>query len=62
MATKNSNIKKLKEIEEKTFKAGNKAIKGFDNTYDICSLRAAVTAYRCSMQAIRDQIRYKVGK
>lgn len=62
MATKRLNTKKLKQIEEITFDMGNKSAKSFGKTHDIHSLRAAVTAYRCSMQAIRDQIRYKIGK
>ena len=62
MATKNLNMRKLKEIEEVSFKMGNKAAKSFDNNLDVFALRAAVTAYRCSMQAIRDQARYKIVK
>lgn len=61
MATKNLNTKKLKEIEEIAFKMGNKAAKGFNEDLNIASLKAAVTAYRCSMQAIRDQIKFKIS-
>ena len=62
MATKRLNTKKLKQIEEITFDMGNKSAKSFAKTNNINSLRAAVTAYRCSMLAVRDQIRYKISK
>ena len=41
---------------------GNKAAKAFDKSESFNSLRAAVIAYRCSMQSIRDQARYKISK
>lgn len=39
---------------------GNKAVKSFEKSESFNSLRAAVMAYRCSMQSIRDQARYKI--
>lgn len=39
---------------------GNKAAKSFEKSESFNSLRATVMAYRCSMQAIRDQARYKI--
>ena len=41
---------------------GNKAAKSFAKNENFNSLRAAVIAYRCSMQSIRDQARYKISK
>jgi hypothetical protein len=41
---------------------GKKAAKSFEKNDDINSLRATVMAYRCSMQSIRDQARYKISK
>jgi hypothetical protein len=62
MAKKLSSIQKLKHIEDETFKLGNKCAKSFENDDSIHSLKATVMAYRCSMQAIRDQARYKIVK
>jgi hypothetical protein len=39
---------------------GEKAKRGFDKSNSLSSLRGAVAAYRCSMQAMRDQMRYAV--
>ena len=62
MAIKSSSIQKLKCIENEAFKMGNKAAKSFAKNESFNSLKAAVTAYRCSMQSIRDQARYKISK
>jgi hypothetical protein len=62
MATKLSSTQKLKHIENEAFKMGNKAAKSFEKNENFNSLRAAVMAYRCSMQSIRDQARYKINK
>lgn len=61
MATKSSNTQMLKHIAEETFKIGNKVAKSFNKTGDIGSLRATIAAYRCTMQSIRDQARYRVN-
>jgi hypothetical protein len=54
--------KKLKEIEERGYKMGTSCADCFDETQNISSLRAAVSAYRLSMQAMRDQIKHKIVK
>jgi len=51
---------RLKLIEEAAFQMGEKAKRGFDKSNNLSSLRGAVAAYRCSMQAMRDQMRYAV--
>lgn len=61
MEEKSTSIKKLKRIEEEAFKMGNKAAKSFEKNESFNSIRAAVMAYRCSMQSIRDQARYKIS-
>jgi len=61
MAEKSSNTQKLKHIANETFEMGKKTAKLFNKTGDIGSLRATIAAYRCTMQSIRDQARYKVS-
>jgi hypothetical protein len=61
MKKKVSNKEKLKQIADETFEIGKKTAESFNKTGDIGSLRATVAAYRCSMQSIRDQARYKVS-
>jgi len=41
---------------------GNVSSRAFRKTENFNSLKAAVMAYRCSMQSIRDQARYKISK
>lgn len=41
---------------------GNTSAKAFDKSQNFNSLRAATIAYRCCMQSIRDQARYKINK
>lgn len=55
-------VEKLESIENATFDMGNYAYEGFKQTSSLASLKGAVAAYRCCMQAIRDQSRYKVTK
>lgn len=50
--------KKLKEIEDKSFKMGNEAYDRFMEDGGITVLNGAVRAYRCSMQALRYQIMF----
>lgn len=61
MKKKLSNKQKLEHIADETFEMANKTAKSFNKTGDIGSLRATIAAYRCSMQSIRDQARYKVS-
>jgi len=61
MKTQVTSIKKLEHIENANFDMGNHAYSGFKDSSSLASLKGAVSAYRCSMQAIRDQARYKVS-
>lgn len=56
-----TSIKKLEHIEDATFDMGNHAYAGFKESSSLASLKGAVSAYRCSMQAIRDKARYNVN-
>jgi hypothetical protein len=49
-----SPISKLKDIENVMFAAGNKCVAVFNSKGTIVPLRMAVSAYRTSMQAMRD--------
>lgn len=60
--TKLSQVKKLEWYEEVGFDMGNSSYAAFNETQNIASLKGAISAYRLSMQAIRDQVRYKVSK
>ena len=51
---------RLKMIEDAAYQMGEKAKRGFEKSNNLNSLRGAVAAYRCSMQAMRDQMRYAV--
>ena len=53
---------KLKKIEDNMFHAGNLCVNAWEANKDIASLRMAVSTYRTSMQAMRDQARYKAGR
>jgi len=57
---KESKQNRLKLIEDAAYQMGEKAKKGFEKSNNLNSLRGAVSAYRCSMQAMRDQMRYAV--
>lgn len=48
--------KKLKEIERKTFKMGNKAYETYSKTGSLNALKSSVEAYRTTMQSIRYQL------
>ena len=50
-------ISKLKDIENVMFNAGNKCAAVFNSKGTVVSLRMAVSAYRTSMQAMRDGAR-----
>lgn len=53
---------KLKKIEDNAFDMGTIAYDAFKTSTNYNSLRAAALAYRVSMQAMRDQIRYTISK
>jgi hypothetical protein len=55
-------VDKLKVIEDKSFNVGNKCMDIWEKTGDNNTLRMAVSTFRTSMQAIRDQSRYKSNK
>lgn len=52
---------KLKVIEDTMFKSGNSCVSIWESKGDIATLRMAVATYRTSMQAMRDQSRYKTA-
>lgn len=61
--TKKPNKKNtLQLIEENTFNMGTFAYNVFKKTTNYNALRASVSAYRASMQAMRDQMRYNISK
>lgn len=49
---------RLKVIEDKTFEMGNTCEKSFKDSGGLPALRSAIAAYRCSMQAMRDQVKF----
>lgn len=53
---------KLKKIEDEWYNIGLVCTKSFDEYTDIVSIRGGVMAHRCSMQAMRDQMRYSIKK
>lgn len=59
--TKVSQIEKLEWYEEAGFHAGNVAYTAFNETQNLSALKGAISAYRLSMQAIRDQMKHKVS-
>ena len=58
---KASQIEKLEWYEEVGFNAGNASYAAFNETQNLSALKGAISAYRLSMQAIRDQVRYKIS-
>jgi DNA-binding winged helix-turn-helix (wHTH) protein len=52
---------KLKVIEETMFEAGKLCVGIWKRRRDPTTLRMAVSTMRTSMQAMRDQSRYKIG-
>jgi len=56
-----SQIKKLEWYEEAGFYTGNVAYQAFLETQNLSALKGAISAYRLSMQAIRDQVKFKIG-
>lgn len=56
-----SQIKKLEWYEEVGYDAGNASYVAFTETKNISALRGAISAYRLSMQAIRDQVKFKIS-
>jgi len=57
-----SQIQKLEWYEEAGFYTGNMAYEAFVATQNLSALKGAISAYRMSMQAIRDQVKFKIGK
>ena len=47
---------KLKKIERKTFKMGNKAYDTYSKTGSLNALRSSIDAYRTTMQSVRYQL------
>lgn len=60
--TKLEQIEKLEWYEEVGFYMGNTAYAAFNETQNLAALKGAISAYRLSMQAIRDQMKFKIGK
>lgn len=58
---KESQIKKLEWYEEVGFNAGNDCYTAFNETKNLSALKGAISSYRLSMQAIRDQVKFKIG-
>lgn len=56
-----SQIEKLEWYEEVGFYTGNMAYQSFTETQNLSALKGAISAYRLSMQAIRDQVKHKVS-
>ena len=54
-------IQELQHIEKAGFKMGNVAEKSFDETQNLSALKGSISGYRLCLQAIRDQVRYKVS-
>jgi len=57
-----SRVDKLKNIEDSCYEIGKACSESFDKSADIVTVRATVAAYRCSMQAMRDSMRYAIKK
>lgn len=60
--SKLSKEEKLKNIEDLWYEIGVTCTKSFDLNNDIVSIRGGAAAHRCSMQAMRDQMRYNLSK
>lgn len=60
--SKAKKLNKLQEIEDNAFDMGTKAYDAFKSSTNFIALRAASMAYRVSMQAMRDQMRYTISK
>jgi hypothetical protein len=59
--SKLSQIEKLEWYEEVGFEAGNASYAAFTETQNLSALKGAISAYRLSMQAIRDQVKFKIA-
>jgi hypothetical protein len=57
-----SKMERLKHYEEIGYDAGNDCYAVFTETKNLSALRGTIAAYRLSMQAIRDQIKFKISK
>jgi hypothetical protein len=56
-----SQIERLEHYEQRGYDAGNDCYAAFEETKNLSALRGAISAYRLSMQAIRDQIKFKIS-
>jgi hypothetical protein len=56
-----SQIERLEHYEQVGFDAGNACYAAFNETKNLSALKGAISSYRLSMQAIRDQVKFKIG-
>lgn len=56
-----SQIERLEHYEQRGYDAGNDCYAAFEETKNLSALRGAISAYRLSMQAIRDQVKFKIS-
>jgi len=56
-----SQIERLEHYEQRGYDGGNYCYAAFEETKNLSALKGAISAYRLSMQAIRDQIKFKIG-
>jgi len=56
-----SQIERLEHYEQVGFDAGNDCYAAFNETKNLSALKGAISAYRLSMQSIRDQVKFKIG-
>lgn len=55
-------MEKLEHYEEIGYNAGNDCYAVFTETKNLSALRGTISACRLSMQAIRDQVKFKISK
>ncbi len=56
-----SQIERLEHYEQVGFDAGNSCYAAFNESKNLSALKGAISSYRLSMQAIRDQVKFKIG-
>jgi hypothetical protein len=56
-----SQIERLEHYEQRGYDGGNYCYAAFEETKNLSALKGAISAYRLSMQAIRDQVKFKIG-
>jgi hypothetical protein len=57
-----SQLERLEHYEQRGYDGGNYCYEAFEETKNLSALKGAISAYRMSMQAIRDQVKFKIGK